>query len=681
MNAGWEAKSTCLKFVFIPVHSWFPYRATIMRILLLLIPLLCGAALSTPAQQSTKRLPPPGIAVPGEVRARLGAKLERLQRELAAIERAGISDHDMRWWPDLQIYEKAVRYALEHNEFFRTNEFAVADKTLDEGLRRASSFRKGEFPWRDTPGPTARAYRSRIDGSVQPFGLIIPAGYKPGNGKRYRLDIWLHGRDETLSELKFIQERSTKMGEFAPADAFVLHPYGRYCNAFKFAGEVDIFEALEVLQESYPIDPSRIALRGFSMGGAGVWHLATHYAHQWVVAAPGAGFSETQRYMRLKSESVPQYERALWQWYDATDYALNLFQCPTIAYSGELDKQRQAADVMEEALRAEGLPLVHLIGAKTEHKYHPETKRLLNTLVDALVANGKQTEPEEIRFTTRTLRYPKMHWLVLLGLEKHWTRADAWGRLTTNGVKLSLTNVTSFMLQFTPQTSARIRQVEVNGTTLKLDEFPRDGMLAITRTNGHWQLGGTLFARMSKGPGHQGPIDDAFLDSFVFVKPSGTGFHAETSQWIEKEFKRAAFEWRAQFRGEAPVVSDSEAAQRAENSNLVLWGDPQSNATLNKILPQLPIKWSGEKIEFAGKTYDARSHVPLMIFPNPLNPEKYVVLNSGFTFRGFGSNAGQTPKLPDYALLDISKDDPFLTGIVQAGFFNEQWQLESEVKK
>src|SRR5687768_16636861 len=147
-------------------------------IVLAVIALVCAEVMSARAQQAPKRIPPPGIEVPDTVRARLGEKLGRLQRELKGIEEAGVSDHDMSWWPDLQIYEKAVRYALAHNEFYRTNEFVIADKTLDEGLRRAALFRKGEFPWRDAAGPSARAYRSRIDGSVQPFGLIIPAGYR-----------------------------------------------------------------------------------------------------------------------------------------------------------------------------------------------------------------------------------------------------------------------------------------------------------------------------------------------------------------------------------------------------------------------------------------------------------------------------------------------------------------------
>ena len=45
-----------------------------------------------------------------------------------------------------------------------------------------------------------------------------------------------------------------------------------------------------------------------------------------------------------------------------------------------------------------------------------------------------------------------------------------------------------------------------------------------------------------------------------------------------------------------------------------------------------------------------------MIFPNPLNPRKYIVLNSGVTFREFSnsSNALQVANLPDFAVVDIN---------------------------
>ena len=83
------------------------------------------------------------------------------------------------------------------------------------------------------------------------------------------------------------------------------------------------------------------------------------------------------------------------------------------------------------------------------------------------------------------------------------------------------------------------------------------------------------------------------------------------------------------------------------------------------------------------KTYEAGHHVPVLIYPNPLNPKRYVVLNSGFTFREYDylNNARQVPKLPDFAVVDV--DVPVSSrapgGIVAAGFFTETWGLPAAV--
>jgi hypothetical protein len=67
-----------------------------------------------------------------------------------------------------------------------------------------------------------------------------------------------------------------------------------------------------------------------------------------------------------------------------------------------------------------------------------------------------------------------------------------------------------------------------------------------------------------------------------------------------------------------------------------------------------------------------------MIFPNPLNPSKYIVINSGFTYREYDylNNARQVPKLPDWAILDLSipASPRWPAGIAEAGFFGERWE-------
>jgi hypothetical protein len=59
-----------------------------------------------------------------------------------------------------------------------------------------------------------------------------------------------------------------------------------------------------------------------------------------------------------------------------------------------------------------------------------------------------------------------------------------------------------------------------------------------------------------------------------------------------------------------------------------------------------------------------------------------VVLNSGFTFSEFGnaSNARQTPKLPDYAAIDIGtpRAGRGADRVVEAGLFGERWEWREE---
>jgi hypothetical protein len=71
-----------------------------------------------------------------------------------------------------------------------------------------------------------------------------------------------------------------------------------------------------------------------------------------------------------------------------------------------------------------------------------------------------------------------------------------------------------------------------------------------------------------------------------------------------------------------------------------------------------------------------------MIYPNPLNPTRYIVLNSGHTFREDHNrtNSQQTPKLPDYTIIDLNTPASGKSPgkIAAAGFFDERWQLSKD---
>jgi hypothetical protein len=188
---------------------------------------------------------------------------------------------------------------------------------------------------------------------------------------------------------------------------------------------------------------------------------------------------------------------------------------------------------------------------------------------------------------------------------------------------------------------------------------------------------------LHKRHGLQGPIDDAFLDRFLMVRPTGKAMHARTGGWVNDEMRHAIDHWRKQFRGDAPVKDDTAVtADEIAGSNLVLWGDPASNRVLAKVAAELPIHWDARQVRAGKDSWDAETHVPLLIYPNPLNPKRYVVLNSGFTFREYDhlNNARQVPKLPDWAVLDVRQppSSRWPGKVVQAGFFDERWRLAAK---
>jgi Prolyl oligopeptidase family len=645
---------------------------------------------------NVRKVPPPGIKLSDQDRKELAEELKKLQYALAVLEEK-IKPEARPYLPDVEIYEKAVRYALEYDEFFNVKEVAIAKSQLKTGLERADALLKGQHPWTRQTGQVIRGYRSKIDGSVQPYGLCIPKDYD--FQKPIRLDFWCHGRGETLSEVNFIQSCQNPP-QFATDKAIVLSLYGRYCCANKLAGEVDCFEALEHAKKDYKIDENRLVMRGFSMGGAAAWHFAAHYPSMWCAAAPGAGFSETPDFLKVfQNEDVskiPAWEKKLWHMYDCTDFALNFYNLPTVAYSGEIDNQKQAADIMEKAMKKEGLDLVHIIGPKTGHSYEKGAKAEVIKQIDAIADKGRNPVPEKIKFVTYTLRYNRCYWVMITGLEEHWQRAEVEAEtadrdriiLKTKNVNRLLLDMMNVKAPFDPGRQIRL---EIDGQAIGKENtvtLKGNFRASLVKEDGKWSV---IFPNVDKelsvrkSPGLKGPIDDAFLDSFIMVRPTGKPNDLKSNEWVEAEMNHAIKHWRQQFRGDAPVKDDRKVTEDdIKNNNLILWGESSSNSVIAKIYDKLPVTWKDGKLVTGSQSFDMATHMPILIYPNPLNPKKYVVLNSGFTFREYDylNNARQIPKLPDWAIVDITTppNSRYPGKIVAADFFDEQWKVKPAKK-
>ena len=665
--------------------------------LLYILPICAWAHADGPVDNTIEQVrpvPKPGIEVPAAVRQALVTEIDSLRGEIATLAAKPRSDVQAAL-PDIEVFVRAVADALQYNEFFAPEEFDKARALLAEARRRADHLLSAEgAPWTRQRGLVPRAYRSKIDGSIQPFGLVIPESYTFEGKDRYRLDVWFHGRGETLSELNFLHDRMTNAGTFTPKDTIVLHPYGRYCNAYKLAGEVDVDEAIAAVKRMYRIDEDRVSVRGFSMGGAAAWQIAVHQPNSWFAANPGAGFSETPRFLNVFQKETlnpPWYEKALWNLYDCDKWAGNIRMVPTVAYSGADDIQKQAADVMAEAVRPFGMELLHVIGPKTGHQYEPRAKAEVEARMDTLAEVGRKRVPQDVHFTTFTLRHNQSAWITIDALGEHWKAA------TINGGQnlvpfFSTTNVTAFTVNMPPgsaplapmeqgETSNPVMPVEIDHQEVLAPppQSDRSWTASFHKDGDSWKLGPLPQDQLQKRHGLQGPIDDAFLDSFLFVTPTGTSPNPKFQAWCNAEQTRAVARWRTQFRGIAPQVKDLDLTEaQIAASNLILWGDPSSNEVLKKIADKLPFQWTGDEIVAGDQKFQASDHALILVFPNPLNPARYIVLNSGFTYREYDdlNNARQTPKLPDWAVIDLNTppSSRWPGKVVGANFFDELWR-------
>jgi fermentation-respiration switch protein FrsA (DUF1100 family) len=573
--------------------------------------------------------PPPPYALQAEERSTLTADLTTLGNRLSQLRtKAGVDPHLLA---DVEVHHKAVTWMLRYPEEIYTRAYvANAAMLLKRGIARAEELAAGAHSWTARKnGWLGLAYRSRVDGSVQPYLVVVPEAYDPA--RPARLDVVLHGRGATRTEVSFLAQAENPKFKITYPDRLELHVFGRTDNSYRWAGETDVFEALAATRARFNIDPARITLRGFSMGGAGTWHIGLHYPSRWAAIEAGAGFTETRIY--AKQDDPPPHVPKMWHIYDSVDVARNVFNVPTVGYGGEIDPQLKASVNIREQLEREklsGVRAIFLVGPQTPHRFHPDSKKESDAFLDKYVVPGRNTSPEQIHFVTYTARYGECEWITIEGLEKHYERAQ----VDAEGGKIATKNVSRM--------SVRRGPIEIDG-----EKFSQGG--AFERSGGKWKKAGADRG-LRKRPGLQGPIDDAFMDSFIVVKP--TTPHAEMDRFL-KEFPK----W---MRGDPRTVEAAQLsdAQIREN-NIILFGDAETNAAIKRVLPKLPKKWPADGKSLA------------IVYPNPLNPKRYVVINSGHTFgeKEFrGTNALLFPRLADWAILNADGS------MAETGFFDESWR-------
>ena len=318
----------------------------------------------------------------------------------------------------------------------------------------------------------------------------------------------------------------------------------------------------------------------------------------------------------------------------------------------------------------------------------------LLTQIGEVASRGTKRPLPKLHFQTKTLHYSRLHWIQVHELQEHWKDARVDAEIVGDRrIRLTTTNVNTLAL--TPWEKMEGVVLEIDGQTVEMtgDAGPqgmRQHAHFVMREGDKWRPGLRPGIALRKTSLLHGPIDDAFMERFTVIRPTGKSKNPNFQQWCDFELEHFRQRWRALMRADLPEMSDRELldlADRVEDlgtGHIVLWGDPDSNLVLKAFIDRLPVQFEDGSWKIRDRAFPGDRFVPSLIYPRPGSATEYLVLNSGLTFReGHDrTNSLQNPKLPDWAIIAITQPPDGLTPgrIHDAGFFNELWVLKGAPK-
>ena len=505
----------------------------------------------------------------------------------------------------------------------------------------------------------ATSYRSRIDGSIQPFRIIAPREYDPE--RAYSLALNMHGYKAASGPHEAISSRPWLFTAAANARGEV--PY-------KEAGMWDVLEMMEAMQERYNIDDERIYLYGHSMGGRGSWYIGLRKPDLFAALAPFAGGN---------SFALPVIENAL-----------NL---PTYVFHGARDKvvdveqSREVVRILEEldySFRYHEPP-------EATHWWWQDAERTQACtddprLYDYFSRHRLHSHPHKVIYQTEELRFNRAYWVRIDQFERHGEAAEIRAAiLPGNKVDVQVENVSRYTLELHENLLNMDEPVTILTDGAESYNGPA-GEVTIGKGAGSWAEAGESESAMEKRAGQAGPIFEAFNSPFLLVYGSG-GSEAEAAA-NRRQARFAQTWWQIWADGECRVVADTEVTDAdVEERNLVLFGNPGSNRIIGKINERLPVRFDGDAVVAGGERFSGEDVALHVIYPNPLNPERYVLVGGGVTHRGTanlhmtGLDIAAPVQFPNSAGYDYAIFDGGFLGktegrYLKAGHFGALWQLQ-----
>jgi pimeloyl-ACP methyl ester carboxylesterase len=532
---------------------------------------------------------------------------------------------------------------------------------------------------------------SQIDNSCQYYAVLPPKDYDPQ--KKYALIFTLHGAGV---------EASGQVDAYKQKDwAFVVAPTNRRRFGFDWQdwGRLDALEVLDQVKKSFPIDTNRVYLTGHSMGGHGVWHIGLAHPDLFAAAAPEAGWSSFQLYLPwflqksylfAEPQQIGIRDMSLRE--DVTpNFIENALNLPIFIYQGGSDNDVPPvhARLFTQLLDELGYEYKYKELPGKGHWFEVDTVNHIVCVDDPevmefLKAKTRNPYPKHIVFKTTDLgQNNKNYWVEIDQQEKPFFESQIDAEIKDNRIEINTKNINQFTISLSDQLFPYGKiSLSINGKEIPY-LFTSSRKLTFSKIGNKFKIGELEHRGLKKSSQFYGPIKQAYFSPFVIVY--GTKGDSATTELIFHQARLEATRWWERANGFAEILPDTEVTKEImDDYNLILFGGADENFITSKINYKLPIKVKNGEVLFGSKKIKEKQIGMEFIYPNPLNPKKFVFVHEGNNLTGLSlsdffntiySGAG----LPDFIIFDEEVKQKGWGGVICAGFFDSDWQIDEKL--
>lgn len=568
-------------------------------------------------------------------------------------------------------------------------DWAFVKRQLETARAYADRLAAGEDPWQGRTGAFTKAYRSGLDGTLQPYALYVPPSYDAA--RSWPLLVSLHGSTSNhLLNRRRVFGLGNRPGEgdfeairndvdYPDTGFVVLSPYGRGESAgYNGIAEADVLRALEDVQRAYRVDADRVHLTGLSMGGGGTWHIGLRHADRFASISPVCGNADldfmpwTAGWGALDKELMPLtgYSRIV-------ENASNL---KVFIYHGDEDDtvDVNASRRMLAAFKAAGLDNAQYFELPGVTHFAWDFAYRDAAIFARLSPLRRDPFPERVVYSTFSPRYNKAYWLRVDRIDRGFALARVEGTQKAGRFELEAANVTALSLLLAPAIAplGRPLEVRVDGR-LAFRGVPRGDVLSLARVKGAWRATAPW-----TGPA-QGPPDHAEasfrapnLAQFgPHVYVYGTAGDAATTA-ASKAGAEMLADWGRDVRARWRVLADREVTPEIlQANNLVLVGTAATNGLVARMQDRLPLRQDATGTYAGTRKVAGPAATYRLTHPNPLAPGRLVLVYGGGSpaalkrFRPTDRRSVALSLFADY--LVIGEDDK----VALEGYFKDDYRI------